>query len=128
MSASTAITAEQGQNVPDYQAQLSAHSSRLPNSLYILSFAPSYPSPIRQFTVFIQHPHVLYAIGTTAAFAAGVGLPAFDMIFGWWSNGIRGIDASPESILHAGSNAGWVTTVVGVVFTCLFAIFVICCE
>jgi ATP-binding cassette subfamily B (MDR/TAP) protein 1 len=127
MLASSPSETEQGGLEPDSQTQLSSHSSRLPNLLYILSFAPSYPSILCQFPNFIQHPRVLYTTGTIAALLAEVGLPAYDMIFGWWSNGIRAISSGPESIARPGSNAGWVMTIIGVAFTCTFTTFVICC-
>lgn len=122
--------------LPDPEAQrppptprhrvLAKHSSNLPNSLYVLSFAPPLPSLFRQPREFVLHPYALYAIGTFSACIAGVGLPAFDIIFGYWTNGVN--SGLPSIINARGSEAGIIATCVGVVFVATFAIFLITCE
>jgi hypothetical protein len=62
------------------------------------------------------------------AMVAGVGLTAFDMIFGYWANGIRIIGAPRESVTGRGDSAGLIMAIVGVVFVLAFTIFLTCCE
>lgn len=118
---------EQGQLTrPTYD--LKPHRSALPNVLYILSFSPPVPNLFRHPRAFVGNPIVLYCIGTVFALVAGVGLPAFDIVTGWWTNGVQS-DAIPSaSIIRRGSDAGWIMTVVGVVYLISFTIFMTCCE
>jgi hypothetical protein len=118
---------EEGSYVDPLRAPLLPHRSKLPNSLYIFSFAPPVP-PISRPKEFFDHPIVLYVIGTIAALAAGVGLPAFDIITGVWTDGITATNATDSDIVAAGSQAGWLMTVVGVAFFAAFGIFLYCCE
>lgn len=104
------------------------HSSGLPNALYILSFAPPVPSLIRQPAKFFSHPLVLYTIGGLAALVAGLGLPAFDIVTGYWTNGIKDRSAPPEALIARGSQAGWIMTMVGAVFVLAYGTFVVCCK
>ena len=110
------------------QPTLTAHRSSLPNSLYILSFAAPVPSPLRQPRKFITHPYVLYTIGTIAALLGGLGLPAFDITFGYWTNGIRHADSAPSAILARGEHAGLIMTLVGIAVVVLVTTFLTCCE
>lgn len=118
---------EEGIHVDPYHTPLAPHRSTLPDSLYIFSFAPPLP-PISRPREFLDHPIVLYAIGTIAAAAAGVGLPAFDIITGVWTDGITPLDATDSEIVGAGQQAGWIMTVVGVAFVLTFGTFLYCCE
>jgi ATP-binding cassette subfamily B (MDR/TAP) protein 1 len=96
--------------------------------LYILSFAPPVSNIIRHPKAFFGNPIVLYCIGTVFALIAGVGLPAFDIVTGWWTNGVQSDEISPEDIIRRGSDAGWIMTLVGVVYLFSFTIFLTCCE
>ncbi|WWC59907.1 uncharacterized protein I303_102469 [Kwoniella dejecticola CBS 10117] len=96
---------------------LRAHASSLPSSLYLLSFAPPY-------SLKPTHPYNLYAVGTAAALTAGVSLPAFDIVFGRFTNGINALD--PAVISASANQTGWIMTVVGVVTAACFAIFTYC--
>jgi hypothetical protein len=118
---------EEGHHVDPLRAPLVPHRSRLPNYLYIFSFAPPVP-PISRPKEFFDHPIVLYVIGTIAAAASGVGLPAFDIVTGIWTDGITADNASYSDITGAGSQAGWIMTVVGVAFFATFGIFLYCCK
>lgn len=120
-------TLEEGQYVDPLRAPLSPHRSDLPNALYIFSFAPPIP-PISRPREFFDHPIVLYTIGTIAAAAAGVGLPAFDIVTGVWTDKITPADATDSELVGAGQQAGWIMTVVGVGFVLCFGIFLYCCE
>lgn len=118
---------EEGRHVDPLRAPLSPHRSTLPDALYIFSFAPPVP-PISKPREFFDHPIVLYTIGTIAAAAAGVGLPAFDIVTGVWTDGITPLDATDSQIVGAGQQAGWIMTVVGVAFVLCFGIFLYCCK
>jgi ATP-binding cassette subfamily B (MDR/TAP) protein 1 len=118
---------EEGNHVDPLRAPLVPHQSNLPNYLYIFSFAPPVP-PISRPKEFFDHPIVLYTIGTIAAAASGVGLPAFDIVTGIWTDGITADNATDSDIIGAGSQAGWIMTVVGVAFFATFGIFLYCCE
>jgi len=129
----SATILEKGQHVDRNSTPLKKHTSNLPNWLYILSFAPACPNPFRSPIDFISHPYILSVLGLITAILAGVALPAMDYIFGYWTNGIgnggsAGREASPSDIIARGSQAGWITTIFGVVYIASFAIFVICCE
>jgi hypothetical protein len=112
----------------DTSAYLAPHTSNLSNALYILSFASPCPSPFRAPREFFAHPYTLYGIGTIGACLSGLGFPALDITFGWWTNGIRGVDATPESITKRGNDAGLIMLLVAIVFFFTFAMFVTCCE
>lgn len=118
---------EEGGYADPYNKPLAPHRSTLPDSLYIFSFAPPIP-PISKPREFFDHPIVLYIIGTIAAAAAGVGLPAFDIVTGVWTDGITPLDATDSEIVGAGQQAGWIMTVVGVAFVLTFGVFLYCCE
>ena len=120
-------TLEEGKYVDPLRTPLSPHRSDLPDALYIFSFAPALP-PISKPREFFDHPIVLYTIGTIAAAAAGVGLPAFDIVTGVWTDGITPLDATDSEIVGAGQQAGWIMTVVGVAFVLCFGIFLYCCK
>lgn len=70
----------------------------------------------------------MIAIGIPCAIISGVAMPAFDIVLGHWTNQITQPDASNGTILGAGSFAGWLMTVVGVVFVITFAVFLACCK
>jgi ATP-binding cassette subfamily B (MDR/TAP) protein 1 len=123
-----AAQVEQGLWADPHQLQLEPHTSSLPNALYILSFAPPVPSPFRRPRAFISHPYILYTVGTLAAMVAGVGLPAFDIVFGYWTNGIANLGTPPSAIKARGNEAGWIMTIVGVVTVICFSTFLTCCE
>ncbi|WRT65273.1 uncharacterized protein IL334_002216 [Kwoniella shivajii] len=115
---------ETGQHRISQTPLLTRHTSGLPNALYILSFAPPCPSLFRDPRGFIHHPFVLYGIGTICALIAGVSLPAFDIVTGYWTNGINSSDTS--LITSRGSETGWIMTIVGVVTLISFATFITC--
>jgi len=58
-----------------------AKKSRLPGPLWLLTFAPAYPSIFRDFKGNLSHPYTLYVVGTITALISGVGIPAFDIIY-----------------------------------------------
>jgi ATP-binding cassette subfamily B (MDR/TAP) protein 1 len=120
-----ASTDTEAQHLPDPDRILSKHKSNLPPSLYILSFAPL-PVLIRQPREFALHPYTLYLIGTISACIAGVGLPAFDIIFGYWTNGVN--SGIPSIINNRGSIAGIIATCIGVVFVTSVSIFLVTCK
>lgn len=122
------LKAERGDIEDPYNITLKKHASNLPNWLYILSFAPPVPSPIHQTRQFISHPYTLYAIGTVAALVAGVGLPVYDIVLGYWADGIRKPGVSAGFILGKGDMAGWLMAVVGAVFVITFTTFATCCK
>jgi ATP-binding cassette subfamily B (MDR/TAP) protein 1 len=95
---------EEGGHVDPLRNPLTPHRSTLPNALYIFSFAPPVP-PISRPKEFFDHPIVLYSIGTIAALAAGVGLPALDIVTGVWTDGITPADATDAEIVGAGQQA-----------------------
>ncbi|ORX39728.1 P-loop containing nucleoside triphosphate hydrolase protein [Kockovaella imperatae] len=103
---------------------LVAHRSTLPNFLYILSFAPPVPSLLRQPRAFAVHPYTLYVTGVITATIAGLGLPAFDIVFGFWTNGIR--EGAPSEIRGRGDSSGLIMTIVGVVFFICTTVFLTC--
>jgi ATP-binding cassette subfamily B (MDR/TAP) protein 1 len=118
---------EEGGHLDPLRTPLIPHRSDLPNALYIFSFAPPVP-PISRPKEFFDHPIVLYTIGTIAALAAGVGLPAFDIVTGVWTDGITPADATDAQIVGAGQQAGWIMTMVGVIFLLCFGTFLYCCK
>jgi hypothetical protein len=120
-------TIEQGQHVRQHY-DLKPHISSLPNYLYILSFSPPVPSPFRSPGEFINNPRVLYFIGTIGAMIAGVGLPAFDIVSGYWTNGIQDDSIPYDDVIARGSSAGWIMTMVGVVYLFAFTAFLTCCK
>ncbi|KAK8858969.1 hypothetical protein IAR55_003201 [Kwoniella newhampshirensis] len=103
---------------------LTAHRSTLPNALYILSFAPPLPSLIRDPSGFSGHPFILYGVGTLCATICGVSLPAFDMMFGYWTNGVNSTDRS--IVMARGNECGWLMLMIGLVTWLTFAIFQYC--
>jgi ATP-binding cassette subfamily B (MDR/TAP) protein 1 len=107
---------------------LSPHTSSLPTFFYILSFSPPIPSPFRKPREFIHNPKILYMVGTVAACIAGVGLPAFDIVTGWWTNYVNRDGIPSELVLTRGSQAGWIMTIIGVVYILAFTLFMTCCE
>lgn len=123
---------ENGQYVDPLGFPLKKHTSNLPDWLYILSFAPPCPHLFRSPKRFFAHPHVLYALGTIFSLLSGAGLPAFDILFGYWTNGI-GLgpgesDESGSSIIVNASRSAWMTTAVSVIFIPSYACFRICCK
>lgn len=123
----SASALEEGKHVDPLRSPLEPHRSSFSDALYIFSFAPPLP-PISKPREFFDHPIVLYCIGTVAAAAAGVGLPAFDIITGVWTDGITPQDATGSEVVGAGQQAGWLMTVVGVSFVLCFGTFLYCCE
>lgn len=119
---------EQGQYADRPTYNLALHTSKLPTWLYILSFAPPVPSPFRHPREFAGNPKVLYFVGAIAACIAGVGLPALDIVAGWWTNYVNRDDIPPSLTLAKGSQAGWIMTIVGVVYLFSFTLFMTCCE
>jgi hypothetical protein len=112
---------------------LRPHRSRLPLSLYLLSFAPSIRGKRKDGTPptwreFFAHPYVLYTLGTLAALPAGLAFPALDLSYGYWTTGVTAADASQDDITGRGDQVGWIMTIVG--FTILFLTwaFLACCE
>lgn len=128
MNMEHAAQIEKGVYTDPYLTELAPHESKLPNFLYILSFAPLVPSPFRKPRAFISHPYTLYILGTLAAMVAGVGLPAFDIVFGYWTNGISRVGTSSQDIQSRGNTAGWIMTMIGVVTIACFSAFLTCCE
>ena len=110
------------------QIKLTRHTSRLPNFLYILSFAPPRPPFFRDPRGFFHHPHVLYSIGIVSSLVAGVGFPAWDIIVSYFINGISGAGESASSIQAAGDRSAWIMTVVGAVFLVFYALSQTCRE
>jgi ATP-binding cassette subfamily B (MDR/TAP) protein 1 len=102
--------------------------SRLRGPFYLLSFAPSFPAPLQNYRAALAHPYTLYAIGTIAAIVAGIGLPAFDLLYGYWTNGITAAGAEPSAINSRGSQTGWLMAIVAVVTLTSFVIFLGCCK
>jgi hypothetical protein len=102
--------------------------SKLPGPLYILSFAPPFPRITQKPIGAITHPYTLYAVGILTALIAGVGLPAFDIIYGYWTTGITNSYDSNEAIASRGQHAGWLMTIVGVVTLGSFIAFLGCCK
>lgn len=113
---------------------LRPHRSRLPLSLYLLSFAP----PIRgerkdgvrktTWREFFAHPYVLYTLGTLAALPAGLAFPALDLLYGYWTTGVTALDASQDHITGRGDQVGWIMTVVGFLILFLTWAFLACCK
>ncbi|GHJ89384.1 hypothetical protein NliqN6_5786 [Naganishia liquefaciens] len=113
-------------------ASLRAHRSKLPLSLYLLSFAP----PIRgerkdgvrktSWREFFSHPYVLYTLGTLAALPAGLAFPALDLLYGYWTTGVTALDASQDHITGRGDQVGWIMTVVGFLILFLTWAFSLC--
>jgi len=58
-----------------------AKKSRLPGPLWLLTFAPAYPSIFRDLKGNLSHPYTLYVVGIITALISGVGVPAFDIIY-----------------------------------------------
>ena len=108
------------------QIKLTRHTSRLPNFLYILSFAPPCPSLFRDPRGFLHHPHVLYSIGTVSSLVAGVGFPAWDILVSYFINGISTAGESASSIQSAGDRSAWLITLVGILFLLFFALSQTC--
>jgi hypothetical protein len=102
--------------------------SKLPGPLYILSFAPPFPRITQNPLGTLTHPYTLYIIGILAALVAGVGLPAFDIIYGYWTTGITNSYDSNEAIASRGQHAGWLMTIVGFVTLGSFIAFLGCCK
>lgn len=67
-------------------------------------------------------------MGVPGACISGVGLPAFDIVLGYWSQVVRLPGAEPDAIRARGSEAGWIMTIVGVGFIVGFSTMIICCE
>ncbi|WWD00806.1 hypothetical protein V866_007743 [Kwoniella sp. B9012] len=111
---------EKGYSAPSFAKPLQPHHSSLSNFLYILSFAPPVPSPLRRPAAFLTHPYTLYTIGTVAALVAGVSLPGYDIVFGYWTNGVNDTNTS---IITRGDQSGWIMTIIGIVTVLCFAIF-----
>lgn len=108
------------------ESPLTRHTSPLPNLLYILSFAPPLPALHRHPRDFFLHPYTLYTVGVIAACISGVGLPAFDIVFGYWTNGVSSDNAG--TIQSRGDSSGLIMTLVGVVFVCTTGLFLVCCR
>lgn len=115
-------------------ASLRPHRSRLPLSLYLLSFAPSIrgkrnkPSRKTTWREFFAHPYALYTLGTLAALPAGLAFPALDLLYGYWTTGVTATDASQNHITGRGDQVGWIMTVVGFSILFLTWAFLACCE
>ncbi|KAN0061083.1 hypothetical protein ACQY0O_006818 [Thecaphora frezii] len=93
---------------------LQSHRSRLPDFLYLLSFCPPLPSPVRQPRAFISHPGVLYFTGFCSALVAGLGMPSLDLLYGIYTDRITPDAATPSQIRDSGSYIGWIMAVVGI--------------
>jgi len=102
--------------------------SRLPGPLWILSFAPPFPRISRDPVGAITHPYTLYVIGILTALIAGVGLPAFDILYGYWTTGITDYGSTNDAIYARGQHAGWLMTVVAFVTLFSYIAFLSCCE
>ncbi|KAJ1025573.1 hypothetical protein NDA18_003916 [Ustilago nuda] len=90
-----------------------AHRTSLPTFLYLFSFCPALPSPFTSPRAFCQHPGVLYVVGFFAAVLAGCGMPALDLLYGYYTNRVTPGSASPEAIRDASSYVSWLVTIVG---------------
>lgn len=106
--------------------QLEPHRTSLPTFLYLCSFTPPLPSLFRNPLKFSAHPIVLYVIGTLSALAAGVGMPALDLLYGFWTNGITPNSADGNAVLNRSELVAWIMTVVGVVTLILNWVFLTC--
>ena len=127
LSPSTPSSIEKGE--PDRQRYiLQPHTSTLPTWLYILSFAPPLPSPWRKPKEFVNNPKFLYFVGTIGACIAGVGLPAFDIVTGWWTNYVKDDRNPPGLILRRGEQAGYIMAIIGVVYLFAFTLMNVCCK
>lgn len=113
---------------------LRPHRSRLPLSLYLLSFAPSIRGKRKQSTQksswrqTLSHPYALYALGTLAALPAGLAFPALDLLYGYWTTGVTDLGASSGQITGRGNQVGWIMAVVGFSILFLTWTFLACCE
>jgi hypothetical protein len=113
---------------------LRPHRSRLPLSLYLLSFAPSIRGKRKQppqessWRQTFSHPYTLYALGTLAALPAGLAFPALDLLYGYWTTGVTELEASSGQITGRGNQVGWIMTVVGFSILFLTWAFLACCE
>lgn len=105
---------------------LKPHRTRLPNFLYLLSFAPPIEEAFKSPRAFISHPYVLYFIGTLSALAAGASVPALDILYGYWTNGITPASATPADILARSSQVGWIMTVCGIGCMTFSWLFLVC--
>lgn len=119
---------EHGLQLDRPRYNLKPHISNLPTWLYILSFAPPIPSPFRHPREFAGNPKILYMVGSIAACIAGLGLPAFDIVTGWWTNYVNKDDLPSNLVLTRGSQAGYILTIVGVVYVLSFTLFMTCCK
>lgn len=67
-------------------------------------------------------------MGLPGGIISGVGLPAFDIVLGYWSQVIRAPGAEYDAIIDRGSEAGWLMAIIGAAFIVGFAVMFVCCE
>lgn len=123
---SSTTSLEAKRRAEDEVFSLEPHRSRLPNGLYLLSFAPPLPSLFRDPVAWIKHPIVLYIVGFASACAAGVAMPALDVIYGYWTNQVTPSASSSNIVYDSSSTAAWIMTVVGVASLLLSWLFLTC--
>lgn len=109
-------------------ASLRPHRSRLPLSLYLLSFAPPIRDSKSSWRQLLSHPYVLYSFGTLAALPAGLAFPALDLLYGYWTTGVTAENATDGQITGRGNQVGWIMTVVGFLILFLTWAFLACCK
>lgn len=107
--------AMQAYEAPYREAIVRKHRSRLRGLLYLFSFAPPVPSPVRAPLAFLRHPTVLYVLGLTCAIVAGGGLSAIDLLYGYWSHTVKEYQWTDPSYAQRHSNLlAWINVVIGV--------------
>lgn len=84
-------------------ANLKPHRFTLPTALHLRSFSPPLPSLLREPIAWVKNPIVLHVIRFAAACVAGIGMPALDILYEFWSNRVTS-QASSAEVVHRSSN------------------------